>query len=161
LQEYLKTCRVIHDALEKGSLEKPSPEELFYLTASGVETVAEDRVDRLYDSEFRIRLDEMRKAAGLGENEYWKAGDPAIPEEYQECLNAFKAKKREILASLFRENERPDMAELVVEDYPAYLERKLEGRQRLRDRDPLDPFVGRILSQASQEEQREVDPEAR
>jgi hypothetical protein len=152
LQEFLKACHAIQPSVERGAIDKPARDELFYMIASCVETLAEDRIDRLFDSQYRARLAEIRKANELAENQFWKADDPAIPEEYKEILHEFKARKRDLLCAAFRDYGQPETATLVIEDYAAYQERKMAGRQIYLARDPLDPFLGRILSEDAGED---------
>jgi hypothetical protein len=146
IQEYLKTCRTIKAALESGTIPHPTPGELFYLIASCVETLAEDRIDRLFDSGYRQRLQEMRTEAGLEENEFFEPGDPRMTNEYREILDEFRSKKREILSSVFREQSQQEAAVLVVEEHEEYRRRRDEGRKSFIAHDPLDPFVGQVIS---------------
>lgn len=132
--------------MESESIPHPTRGELFYLIVSCVETLAEDRVDRLFDSGYRVRMNELRTAAGLAENEFFKPGDPRMTEEYKDLLEEFRGKKREILATLFREHGQQETATLVVEEHEEYRHRRDEGRHSFIARDPLDPFVAQVIS---------------
>ncbi len=146
IPEYLKTCRAVQSALNSGKITKPKAEEVFYLIASCVETLAEERIDRLFDSEYRQQLHEMRTKAGLGENEYFTPGDPRMPPEYQELLDEFRRRKWEILATFFREHGQHQTAAMVVEDHAEYRRQRDEGRKSFISHDPLDPFVAQVIS---------------
>jgi hypothetical protein len=146
IQDYLKTCRTVRTALDSGTVSHPTPEELFYLIASCVETLAEDRVDRLFDTEYRQQMLEMRTAAGLEENEFFEPDDPRMTEAYRTLLDEFRSKKWEILATIFREQGQEEAAVLVVENHGEYRHRRDEARKAFVSRDPLDPFVGQVIS---------------
>jgi hypothetical protein len=146
LHEYLKTARGVAAALRNGLVHNLTMKELFYLIASCVETLAEDRIDRLFDAEYRRPLAALRLAAGLAENEFFKPDDPRITEEYQRLYEDFREKKRSCLAHLLRESGQQEAAELVLKDYAEYRRRRNEGRDLFVAHDPLDPFVAQVVA---------------
>lgn len=146
IEEFLVLCRTLQDAIEKGEIEGPSEEEFFYYIASCIETLAEDRIDRVFNERYRDDLAAIRKEAGLEDNQFWKPGDPAVPERYAEILSEFRKDKREILAKVFEEQGEEEVAAMVASDYDRYLQLRSEGRDLFRRRDPLDPLVQRIIA---------------
>lgn len=159
LPEFLRTCKELQQALAQGKIETPTAEELFYLFASGVETLAEDKLDRVFDSEYRERFKALRESAGKGERDYWDPEDPDTPEEYRALYAEWRGKKRATLASIFREWEQEEAAHLILEDYEVYLERRSEGRERFVSHSPLAAFVTRVLSTDSQDDEEEEGEE--
>ena len=115
-----------------------SEEELFYWLASGVETLAEEELDKLFEEKYRGPLAEIRARHELEENKYWKPDDPAIPEEYRNLLDEFRAEKRAVLAKTFEKYRAPETADLVRNDYSSYLSKREEGKSQFFARDPLE-----------------------
>ena len=146
IPEYLKTCKAVQAALAAEKITKPDPEEVFYLIASCVETLAEDRIDRLFDTGYRQTLHELRTKAGLEENEFFTPDDSRMSVEYRDLLNEFRAKKWEILATFFREHGQHQTASMVVENHAEYRRQRDEGRKSFISHDPLDPFVAQVIS---------------
>lgn len=152
IPEFLKSCRGVQTALGNGLVTSPSTEELFYLIASCIETLAEDRIDRLFDSEYRSKLKELRLAAGLEENEFFRENDSRTPLEYHQLLDEFRQKKRGIIAAIFREHRQDDAARLIQEDYGDYSQRCIQGRKSYLSRNPVDSFISQVISGETPEE---------
>lgn len=146
IQEFLKSCRGVQTAFKNGLLSSPGPEELFYFIASCIETLTEDRIDHLFDSEYRARLKEIRLAAGLEENEFFSENDSRAPEEYHQLLDEFRLRKRAVIASAFKEHRQEEAARLIVENYGEYRERCSLGRRKYLEHNPVDPFISQVVS---------------
>jgi len=148
IPEFLATCIEMRGAIERKTLSDPSLEEAFYLIASGVETLAEEELDKLFDSQYKERLRSIRERHELKETEFWKPGDPGVPEEYNAVLDEFRAEKRSVLARLYRKYGDRKTAELVETDYAAYVSRREEGKQMLFGR---DTFASMVIPRESEE----------
>ncbi|MCG3196871.1 MAG: hypothetical protein GHCLOJNM_01351 [bacterium] len=157
LQEFLRTCKELQQALAQGKIETPTADELFYLFASGVETLAEDKLDRIFDIEYRDKFKSMREAAGKGERDYWDPEDPETPEEYRALFAEWRGRKRATLAAILREWGQEEAAHLILEDHEAYLRRRSEGRDRFVSHSPLAAFVTRVLSTPQEDEDEEEE----
>ena len=138
LTEYLNICRDLNTAVKKHEFTEVSEEEVFYLFASGIETLAEEELDRLFDSKYKEQLEKIRVDHGLGENEFWKPENSRIPEEYLQTLDEFRAEKRTLLAGLFRQHGEQEAADLVENDYSAYQARRTRGKEAFFARIPHD-----------------------
>jgi len=127
----LKICQRARDALQAGKLENFSQEEIFYVVATGVETIADERLDELFASEYAERLKEIRTRHGLEENKYWAPGSPKIPEEYESLLSEFRQEKRRVLGEVFRKYGEEAMAVIVESDPDAYQRQKNTGKEKV------------------------------
>jgi len=129
IPEFLKVLAVAKEAVEAGTFALLTQEEIFYLIVSGVETLVEETLDDVYGREFKNLLAAIRIEHGLNEHQYWHPGDPAIPEEYNRLLEEFRTRKRQILTDLYNELGFKWIAELVADNYSAYIERRDDGKK--------------------------------
>ncbi len=123
LPEFIKCCRTMSEA--EGEY---SEDEFFYFVATSVETLAEDKIDELFESKYSGPLEEIRVKEGLEENQYWKADDSSAPDEYRRLLDEFREAKREILSKSFQEFGENQTGTLIEEDYDEYRRRKENGK---------------------------------
>ena len=145
LPEIIKCCRKL-----RGRDMGYSDEEFFYFIATSIETLAEDKIDDLFRAKYSEPLKEIRKKAGLEEDQYWEPGDPTMPDEYRDLLEEFRKEKRAILSKSFRSFGEAEMGGLVEEDYGQYVERKEKGQQL---------FYSRHKFEAVRMEPSEMNPE--
>jgi hypothetical protein len=90
------------------------PEASYFLLVWAIESMAQKRIDELYNSLYAARVDKIRQRYGLTEEEGWETGEG--PAEFQEVETEFRRAVDAILSAAYRHVGEAQIAELIEKD---------------------------------------------
>ena len=102
-------------------------EACYFLLVWAIESMAQERIDELYNAQYAVRVDKIRQIHGLAENEGWEPGEG--PVEFQELETEFSQAVDAILRASYQFVGEHEIADLIENDPDEAQRRYNEGNE--------------------------------
>jgi hypothetical protein len=90
------------------------PEASYFLLVWAIESMAQKRIDELYNSQYAARVDKIRQHYGLSDDEGWETGE--VPAEFQQVETEFRRAVDGILSAEYQHVGEGQIADLIEKD---------------------------------------------
>ena len=128
---------------------------IFFGLALGLEKVSDYRTSYLSNdsllNELGDKIENVVKREGLGENGFYKIGDPSAPEDYNALNIEYDHRLNELTAEVMKEFGENEMTDLFLDNTKEYF-RRLHSGWRILEKDNPE-----VLKEIDEHEKEELD----